>query len=358
MSVRHPSDQGVPPTPPSTASGPSLRPPAVLGAVILFSFAYTALIWLLGERLASVPHLPDQGASWYFWKLAEPTFWSRVSSWGLYLLHQLSLWGLIFYGQTRVRRYSEGLHPFNYLALGVNALFVLLHLLQTHLWYDGLAQDVSIWSSQGSVIVLLIWVLLMENDRRGLFFGAKVPLSKQIGRAARKYHGYFFAWAVVYTFWYHPAEALSGHLFGFFYTTLLILQGGLMFTRAHTNRYWTVLLEVVVLAHGAMVAITQGAGMWPMFLFGFGGVFVITQMHGLGWSRWLRLLVLLAYGGAALWVYAGRGLANIHQITWIPFIDYLGVLLLAGLFAVGLWLTRRLTGAPPAQAASVGKRER
>ena len=26
--------------------------------------------------------------------------------------------------------------------------------------------------------------------------------------------------------------------------------------------------------------------MWPMFAFGFGGIFVITQMHGLNWSRW------------------------------------------------------------------------
>ena len=254
------------------------------------------------------------------------------------------MWGLIYYAQTRVKRYRRGLHPMNYLALGLNALFILLHLVQTHLWYDGLAQDVSIFSSQGSVIVLLIWVLLMENSRRGMFFGARLPIGKAVIRFARKYHGYFFAWAVIYTFWYHPAEALFGHLWGFFYTTLLILQGGLMYTRAHTNRYWTLLLEVVVLAHGTLVAVMQGAGMWPMFFFGFGGIFVITQMHGLGLSRWVRATILAAYIGAAVWIYSGRGLANIHQITWIPVIDYLGVLLLAGLFALGLLLARRFRG--------------
>jgi hypothetical protein len=327
----------------------------VLPGLILFSLAFTGLIWLLGARLDGIERLPDQGASWYFWKLAEPTFWSRATSWGFYLMHQLSLWGMIYYAQTRIRRYSDGLRPFNLMALGVNAFFVLLHLLQTHLWYDGLAQDVSIWSSQGSVIVLLIWVLLMENDRRGLFFGARVPLSKQVMRAAKKYHGYFFSWAVVYTFWYHPAEALSGHMFGFFYTTLLILQGGLMFTRAHTNRYWTLFLEVVVLAHGTMVAVTQGAGLWPMFFFGFGGVFVITQMHGLGWSRWLRLTVLLAYLGGALFVYAGN-LGQIFMILSIPFIDYLGVFLLAGLFWLGLTVAKRLSG-PPAPPRRIAPRE-
>jgi len=44
--------------------------------------------------------------------------------------------------------------------------------------------------SQGSVIVLLVWVLLMENSRRGLFFGKKAPIGQEINRAARKYHGY------------------------------------------------------------------------------------------------------------------------------------------------------------------------
>jgi hypothetical protein len=40
------------------------------------------------------------------------------------------------------------LHKLNIIALGMNAVFILLHLFQTQIWYDGLAQDVSIWSSQ------------------------------------------------------------------------------------------------------------------------------------------------------------------------------------------------------------------
>lgn len=156
------------------------------------------------------PHLPDQGAAWYYWKLAQPTFWSRVTAWGFYLLHQVTVWGLIYFAQTRVRRYSTGLHPVNIATLAANAFFILLHFVQTHIWYDGLAQDVSIFSSQGSVIVLLVWVLVMENSRRGMSFGKKVPIGKEIIRAARKYHGYFFAWVAIYTFWYHPMENTSG----------------------------------------------------------------------------------------------------------------------------------------------------
>jgi hypothetical protein len=40
---------------------------------IAFSLAFSALIWWVGQRLASVPHLPDAGPSWYYWKLPEAT---------------------------------------------------------------------------------------------------------------------------------------------------------------------------------------------------------------------------------------------------------------------------------------------
>ena len=112
--------------------------------------------------------------------------------------------------------------------------------MQTQVFYDGLAQDVSIYSSQGSVILLLVVVLLMENRRRGLVFAKPAPI-KRDGRAdfARKYHGYLFSWAAIYTFWYHPMLNTPGHLVGFFYMFLLLLQGSLFLTRAHINRVWT-----------------------------------------------------------------------------------------------------------------------
>jgi len=308
---------------------------------IAFSLVFTTVIWWAGSRLDSVSLLPDQGASWYYWKLPSPTFWTRATAWGLYLAHQLSIWGLIYYAQKQRPKYTTGLHKVNLLALGVNAVFILLHFAQTHIWYDGLAQDVSIWSSQISVIILLIWVILIENPRRGMFFGKKVPISKEITRFARKYHGYFFAWATIYTFWYHPMVTTPGHLFGFLYMFLLLLQGSLFFTRIHVNKWWTLVQELTVLFHGTMVAVMQGNNLWPMFAFGFAGMFVITQMHGLGLSRGVRLTILLAFIGAALLVYNGRGWVNLNEIVRIPLIEYLSTFALAGIFALGLWLVRK-----------------
>lgn len=309
---------------------------------IAFSLAFTTLIWWAGERLNAIPLLPDQGALWYYWKLPEPTFITRFSAWGLYALHQVCLWSLIYYAQTRVRKYATGLHPVNIWALALNVLFILLHFIQSQVWYDGLAQDTPVWSSQGSVILMLCAILIMENRRRGMFFGKKAPLSERVISFARKYHGYLFAWATVYTFWFHPMVNSMGHLIGFFYMFLLLLQGSLFLTRIHVNKWWTLTQEVAVLFHGTLVALTQGNGIWAMFAFGFGGMFVISQMHGLNWSRLTRWLVGIGYMAAALIVYSDRGWAKLNEIIRIPFIEYLVAFAIAGLIALGIWIADRL----------------
>ncbi|MFC7625582.1 hypothetical protein [Microlunatus sp. GCM10028923] len=333
----------------------NVRPvPLLIGSVAVCA-ALTGLIWVLGGRLDGVALLPDQGASWYYWKLPEPTVLSRATAWGGYVAHQLAFWLLIFYAQTRVRRYSAGLHPVNLVALATNLGFVGLHLVQTHLFYDGLAQDVSIFSSQGSVVLLLVVVLLMENRRRGLFFGRKVPFRAAVIDFVRRYHGYLFSWAAVYTFWYHPAVSTSGHLIGFGYLFLLLVQGSLFLTRAHTNRVWTLTLEIMVAVHGTLVAVMNSGpdGIWPMFLFGFLGVFVITQLHGLGLSRMIKTLVIIGYGLAAILVYLARGRpADLHEIIRIPLIEYALVFVVAGLVWLALWVRDRRRPRPAEPAVS------
>ena len=305
---------------------------------IAFSLSITFVIWALDPLLARIELLPDTGYSWYYWKLPNPTFWTRFSAWGLYFAHQITLWWIIWYSQKTKSKYTTGLNNFNYWALGLNAAFILLRVLQTHIWYDGLAQDVSILSSQGSVIVLLVWVLIMENSRRGMFFGKKVPISKEINRFARKYHGYFFAWATVYTFWYHPAVSTPAHLLGFLYMFMLLLQGSLFFTRIHINKYWTFVQEFTVLVHGTIVAIFQGNDLWPMFAYGFGAIFILTQLYGLGLKKWQQWTFIGIYILSALYVYNGNLVAGILEIIRIPAIDYILVFVLAGIF----WLIIRL----------------
>jgi len=156
---------------------------------------------------------------------------------------------------------------------------------------------------------------------------------------------------VVYTFWYHPMEGTLGHLLGTVYTALLMLQGCLFLTRVHTNKWWTLALETLVVVHGTMVAVMQGNGLWPMFLFGFAAVFVLTQMHGLGLSRLAKTLFVLAYAAGIVIVYATvRPWGNVHEVLRIPLVEYALVFAVAGIVFVVSWMLRTVRGAKPARA--------
>ena len=79
---------------------------------VLFCLFYVLLTALLGPYL-NQDFLPDAGASWYYWKLPEPTFLGRATAWGGYLLHQLVIWFLIYRAQSARLKYSSTLHPVN-----------------------------------------------------------------------------------------------------------------------------------------------------------------------------------------------------------------------------------------------------
>ena len=306
---------------------------------IVVAIALTLLIDGLRPWVVDVVLVPDTGVSWYFWQQTDPSFLTQLSAWLGYALHQVFFWGLIYWAQRQHYRFTDRVRAVNWIALGGTVFFVVLHWLQTAIWYDGLAQDVSIFSSQGSVILLLVMVLIMENKRRGLFFGTPAPGLNTAGQWLRHYHGYIFSWATIYTFWYHPMENTPGHLIGFLYTFLLMIQGALLFTRQHTNKYWTIILEVSVLFHGTLVAVYQGTGIWPMFFFGFGGIFIITQMHGLNLKALTRWIIAACYVGLVFWVYQTRGWGQLNEIVRIPVIDYVLVFVISG--ALWLWVKAR-----------------
>jgi hypothetical protein len=141
---------------------------------------------------------------------------------------------------------------------------------------------------------------------------------------------------------------------------LLLVQGSLFFTRAHINRWWTVTLELMVAVHGALVAImTSGThGMWPMFLFGFLAIFVLSQMHGLGLSRKIRTIRGVGYIATVAAVYSWRGWFRVPEIIWIPVIEYGLVAAFAGLIAAGLWIAGRVRNRSPAPDLVAGVRTR
>ena len=79
---------------------------------------------------------------------------------------------------------------------------------------------------------MILWKLQATSwkNLKELLFGKKLLIGKQISDFARKYHGYYFAWATIYAFWRHPMENTIGRLTGFLYKFLLLLQCSLFVT--------------------------------------------------------------------------------------------------------------------------------
>ncbi|MDE0610714.1 MAG: hypothetical protein OXH77_12495 [Anaerolineaceae bacterium] len=322
----------------------SLNAGRVLDIGLLFSLAVCLGIvllgfWLIRFELATPP--ADDVGFFYEWKLAEPNFWTRATPWLGFMLHQVGIWLTIRHARANYRKYSDRLRPANWWALGINAVFILLHYAQTAFFYDGIAQDIPSWTAQYAVIVMLVFILALENRRRGLFAGRKVKLRKEFYRWIVDNHGYVFSFAVIYTFWFHPMVNTWGHLIGFAHVILVMLQGSLMFTRAHVNRRWTFLLEILVLPHAALVAINQGGGLVYMFLYGFLFIFIATQMQGLNLKRWQQQAFTAAFLLCVLLTYTLlREPFQVNEVIRIPLIEYGLVFVFYGIW----WLVARATG--------------
>lgn len=307
----------------------------VLLAGVALSALFTVVIAATAAGLANFEIIGKTVPFAYPWRLINPTAFSRLTAWGGYLLHNFIVWMIIFQARRARPKYSSQLRWYNWAMIATNIAFVALHWVQSHLWFDGLAQDVPELSALGSVALLLVVVVIIETPRRGLIFGKKLKFHQQFVKIAREYHGYLFSWAIIYTFWYHPTAGTVGHLAGFFYMFMLFVQSALIFNRAHLNRFWTFTLEAFVLIHGTVVAVFQGNDMWPMFAFGFGAMIVLTQMYGLGLNTWKKRLLAAGFVVSAVAAYAIMGrLGSIHEIVRIPMLDYGVIFLLYGIFLI------------------------
>lgn len=311
---------------------------------VFVSILLTVGIWLLDPLLDRFPHLPDQGPSWYYWKLPQPEVLSRITGWTGYILHQLFVWLCVC---AFIKSKSSGgkVMKINIIALTGNLFFILLHLLQTHLFYDGLAQDVPIWTSQYSVIGMLMIILIMLVPRRGIFFGKMRTLPDKIRGFFRQYHGYYISWALVFTFWFHPMDGDGQLLLGFFYMFLLFLQFSFAGTYIHFKISWITLLEVFVTFHGTIVALLNNQPFWTMFCFGFLFMFIVTQVHGLTGNRIIRTGAVVLYIAGVVIAYYFRGYGKIYEITFIPFILYGAAFVLAVIVGIGQKLVEKMSSA-------------
>jgi len=338
----------------SSASRPIVKTTAfkVWLGLIVFTIVEILLIFYLEPllRISFPPLNPDTGPADYYWKLNARDALTMVITWTFYGAHQISVWLVIYWAHKNYREKKldkKKLLTYTMIMTIILIGFTLLHLLQTQLWYDGLAQDVPIWTSQGSVIIMLSILIVMQNPRRGIFFGIKEKrlMRPEVAKTFMTSHQLLFSWAMVYTFWFHPMDSSPALLSGFFFMGLLFIQMVLAYTRIHLNKWWILIVESYVVIHATIVAIAQWTDfgsnppMWPMFLLGFLAMLVFTYIHGLGLKNWVRWSIVAAYFAFLIFMYVpqpfgfGRAITYFLRLEflWIPMILFLIAFIAAAL---------------------------
>jgi hypothetical protein len=114
-----------------------LTPHRLFALLILFSIAFTIIIWLAVPLIQPWYDMlqPDQGAAWYYWKLPTRNDFGMMLTWSTYLVHQLLIWGAIYWASKNLTEYksqpSKHLTKYNYFVLAVTVVFMFIHLLRT-----------------------------------------------------------------------------------------------------------------------------------------------------------------------------------------------------------------------------------
>lgn len=285
---------------------------------LIVAFIFVIIGTVLGPLLDRFTLISEEGPWIYAWQLEAPTIWSRITSWGGYALHQISIW-IIFFLAIKEKKHPDKLSKLNIIAIFVNLGFIILHLIQTIVFYDGIAQDVPTQSSQWSVIVMLGFILVMMMPRRGLIAGVWKTPPKNILVFLRKFHGFYISWALIYTFWFHPVEGNWGMQSGFLYMYFLFIQLSFFNTKIHFNIKWITFLEFFVVVHAVLITTYKNSGNWPMFLFGFLFMFAFTQIFGLTKKKWLSFGIMGFYLLATFLVFLlVVGIENIYVISFVP----------------------------------------
>ncbi|MCE2473146.1 MAG: hypothetical protein J4G18_14905, partial [Anaerolineae bacterium] len=95
----------------------------IVNWTLIFSLLLCAAIVAMRGVLSQfeIIPLPDDPLV-YEWQLAEQTAWGQLTAWLGFALHQLLIWGTIYYAQSRYskRDYGDKLRPVNVWALSIN----------------------------------------------------------------------------------------------------------------------------------------------------------------------------------------------------------------------------------------------
>ena len=235
---------------------------------------------------------------------------------------------------------------------------MLLHLLQTHLKYDGIAQDAAELCPIIATVLSLVVLAMMQQTERGLVFGYRLEGETFIAltNIARRFHPYIVGWDVVFTFWYHPMEGGWHHSPGFFSLFCILIQGCLLFTTAHLNPVWRVALELMGFPHAIYVEYSHSERCrWKMFLTGVLITPLVVHFHIFKLSVATTTALLIGYFSLVLFLYRNMPWNRWSEPLHFPVAIFSLIFLVYGILYIpykitnllGIWPEAKVQGTIP-----------
>ena len=217
-------------------------------------------------------------------------------SWYLYIYHQVLHWAMTFYAKTRLES-SHRLKPFHYWMAGMNLIFVLLHCLaQTR--FTGRQRSEGHPHQNFGLIgwSLSYYFLLAKSNKRGIVFGYSIPFTRGVLELFEEGLCYYFSWAVLFNFWNIPSpEGTFSLSLKLTFEIIFILHSCLIQSHIHENKYWTALLELMVIIYFyPLLDRDRYADTFLPSLYLFAVVFVITQIHELCTRLVVKAAIMIA----------------------------------------------------------------
>ena len=237
---------------------------------------------------------PTYGSSRNFFLFGKPLL--MLVSQPLYILHQLALWAMLYYARTHLKC-SHKLQPFHYWMAGMNLVFVLLYVAQSYLFLGNISYRLP---AELPLIVLGLsyWFLIAKSSGRGFIFGYPVLYTQDIAEVAEKCLPYYFSFAVLFNFWYKPfVDKYMLFFVRLVVELIFITHSCLIQTHIHENKYWSLLLELMVLPYSVIILVFPLSTPKPtldilLFSLFCVAVFAISQMHGLNFlTRMMKIVI-------------------------------------------------------------------
>ncbi len=289
----------------------------------LFLALFISLLPIIFEPFVSDQVLATKSGPFdYFWQLKERNPLIMLMVWFWFIIHFIGN-AIIFSLRRKDKTIRKGeFSKYNIYLLIFNASLIIIHIIHSIIFYDMFAQDFPSYTSQISVIIMLVMLLLIQNTKRGFIFGIKLRNQRALN-LLYKIHGPIFLIALTYTLWFHPFINTIGHIVGFFYMYLLFIQVSYTGTKIHYNTKWVAFLESFVLFHGTSVAIfNQNSSLWSMFFFGFLFIFIGSQMYSFTRNTTFIITASIMFIILTVTYYFSTNIININEIIKIPIIEY------------------------------------